>query len=73
MVLDAARRRLASAEIESEYVAVTDPELGPPPNAGAARLLVAGRVGATRLIDNAGLRLGAAVREPAVSSTGQES
>ncbi len=72
-VLDAARRRLASAEIESEYVAVTDPELGPPPNAGAARLLVAGRVGATRLIDNAGLRLGAAVREPAVSSTGQES
>jgi len=71
-VLDAARRRLASAETEVDYVALTDPELGPPPDAGAARLLVAGRVGATRLIDNTGLRLGAAVREPAASSTGQE-
>ena len=71
-VLDAARTRLASAGVEVDYVAVTDPELGPPPDAGAARLLVAGRVGATRLIDNTALRLGAAVRDRAVSSTGQE-
>ncbi|MDQ3591581.1 MAG: pantoate--beta-alanine ligase [Actinomycetota bacterium] len=71
-VLDAARRRLASSETEVDYVALTDPELGPPPDAGAARLLVAGRVGGTRLVDNTGLWLGAAVREPAVSSTGQE-
>jgi len=40
-----------------DYVAVTDPSLEPPPVHGPGRMLVAGRVGTTRLIDNAPLEL----------------
>ena len=35
-----------------DYVALTDPALGPAPEVGPARLLLATRVGQTRLIDN---------------------
>lgn len=35
-----------------DYLVLTDPELGPAPETGAARALVAARVGTTRLIDN---------------------
>lgn len=53
-VLSAARLafdRTAGGDAELDYLALTDPELGPPV-AGAGRLLIAARVGGTRLIDN---------------------
>lgn len=42
-----------------DYLVVTDPLLGAAPVAGEARVLVAVKVGATRLIDNAPARMGA--------------
>lgn len=52
-VLVEAQGVLAAAPgIELEYLALTDQELGAAPSSGAARLLVAARVGTTRLIDN---------------------
>lgn len=41
------------AGVEVDYLVLTDPDLGPAPSSGPARLLVAARVGTTRLIDNA--------------------
>jgi pantoate--beta-alanine ligase len=48
----------ATPGIELDYLAVTDPELGPAPSAGQARILVAARVGSTRLIDNRAATVG---------------
>jgi pantoate--beta-alanine ligase len=43
--------------VRVDYLALTGPDLGPVPESGLARLLVAARVGATRLIDNVPLEL----------------
>ncbi|WBB78876.1 pantoate--beta-alanine ligase [Micromonospora sp. WMMD882] len=48
----------AGADARLDYLALTDPELEPGPGPGPARLLIAARVGATRLIDNVEIRLG---------------
>lgn len=52
----AARAELT--DVDLDYLALTDPDLGPAPQHGAARLLVAARVGTTRLIDNVPVELG---------------
>lgn len=58
-VLDAARSVLAAApDIEPDYLELRAADLGPAPDTGNARLLIAARVGTTRLIDNAPVQLG---------------
>jgi pantoate--beta-alanine ligase len=46
-----------TGEAKLDYLVLTDPDLGPAPAHGPARMLVAAWVGTTRLIDNAPVRL----------------
>ncbi|MFF0814602.1 pantoate--beta-alanine ligase [Rhodococcus sp. NPDC003318] len=58
-ILATAREVLATTPgIEVDYLEVRGVDLGPAPERGDGRLLVAARVGSTRLIDNVGVAVG---------------
>ena len=60
--LDAARAVLEEVPaIDVDYLQVRDPALGPAPAEGMARMLLAARLGATRLLDNIAIDIGSIV------------
>lgn len=69
--LDAAGAVLSAVPaVEVDYLQVRGVDLGPAPAEGQARLLIAARLGSTRLIDNAAITLGFPTDDTSVGSDG---
>ncbi|UTT49047.1 MULTISPECIES: pantoate--beta-alanine ligase [Rhodococcus] len=72
-ILSTAREVLSqSPQIEVDYLEVRGADLGPAPERGDGRLLVAARLGTTRLIDNVGVAVGTGFLERATGPVDPE-
>ncbi len=71
--LDAARAVLDEVPaIEVDYLEVRDPALGPAPAEGMARMLLAARLGTTRLLDNIAIDIGSSAGTDGQRSVGSD-
>ena len=71
--VDAARAVLDEVPaIEVDYLEVRDVALGPAPTEGAARMLLAARLGATRLLDNIAIDIGSSAGAEGQWSAGSD-